>query len=430
MTYLDAQHGALDNMTREIQQTISNSRLIQDYLKRGFFIDRFAAKISEYNTAAVNLAASSLNNQMVSNWCTMVVLSVYIPLVGISVVSADPSADSAITLGSFLNSVAIIKALGVLFENVYSVILDIIKSFEALSTIVHFLNLPTELGLRALQHHQNVAMNRARLQQNIKEGENCPVDDLCIEMRDLSFVYNKKGHIGSAMIPCTLILPQGGFYTFVGPPSQGKGTILKLLGGALLPYHAGFERSAAGGGGTLMTPSHLRVLHVSKDPMFTEDTLLENLTFGCVKGTGDNRLERVLEICKECAVPEHLLNTIKDNRLRCDWLETLSGTESACLHIARALIANPEVLVIHKPTLFLNTEMAEMMCRLLRKFVHQRGLAASLEDIHSRRPRTCIISARRVAGTGAQVADAVFLYSSAGLKHLRMNEAKRLSTVG
>eukprot|EP00931_Biecheleriopsis_adriatica_P031987 TRINITY_DN18707_c0_g1_i5.p1 TRINITY_DN18707_c0_g1~~TRINITY_DN18707_c0_g1_i5.p1 ORF type:complete len:918 (-),score=98.31 TRINITY_DN18707_c0_g1_i5:25-2778(-) len=412
--YLDLQHDALNNMVYEIQETIANSRLISDYLKRSLFIDRIADNISKYNVAAVNASAVSTNNKYFSQWCTLLALSLYIPFAGIQVASED----GTLLLGTFLNNVAVIKALGDLFQQFYFVILEIVKTFDALTTVIHFMNLPIETGLRALQQKEAVAACRLRVSQTLKDSAECPIDGLCIEMRNLSFVYNKKGHIGSELRSCTCVLPQGGLYTFVGPPSEGKGTILKLLGGVLLPYHEGFERSAAGGGGTLMVPSHLRVIHVSKDPMFVQGTLLENLTFGCIKDGRENQIERVLEVCKECQIPEHLMRTIRENQLRCEWLDMLSGTESACLHVARAFIANPEVLIIHKPALSLNADMTDMMYNLLQKFVHQRGLGMGSEDFHSRRPRTCIVSARRAAGTGARVADAVFMYSSStGLMH-------------
>eukprot|EP00931_Biecheleriopsis_adriatica_P060469 TRINITY_DN36324_c0_g1_i2.p1 TRINITY_DN36324_c0_g1~~TRINITY_DN36324_c0_g1_i2.p1 ORF type:complete len:903 (-),score=130.73 TRINITY_DN36324_c0_g1_i2:61-2769(-) len=420
LKFLEHQHEAQNSMLSETRQTITNRSLIQDYLKRGVFIERFIKKIQECNIATVNTAAVSTNNEQFARWCTLLVLTVYIPIGGIQVVSGD----GTFLLGTFLSNVAIIKALGTMCTTVYTVLLQIMNTFESLQTIVHFMNLPTDCGLRAMQQKENAAMCRSRTAEHLEaQRADCPMDSLCIEMRSLSFQYNQKGHIGSTLQPSTCILPQGGLYTFCGPPSEGKGTILKLLGGNLLPYHPGFERSAAGGGGTLTVPSHLRVLHVSKDPMFTQDTLLDNLRFGCVKDTGDDRLERIEQICKRCAVSENLLESIKENKLKCRWLEMLSSTESACLHVARALIANPEVLVIHKPALFLNTEMADSMYSLLQEFVHLRGLGMDAKEIHNRRPRTCIVSARRIAGTGAKVADAVFTYSAeTGLRHLFLEE--------
>mmetsp|Transcript_105486 Transcript_105486/g.187599 ORF Transcript_105486/g.187599 Transcript_105486/m.187599 type:complete len:243 (+) Transcript_105486:2-730(+) len=242
-------------------------------------------------------------------------------------------------------------------------------------------------------------------------------------MVNLSFKYNPKGHIGSELLPSTLVLPQGGFYTFVGPPSEGKGTLLKLLGEVLIPYFPGFERSSAAGTGDLIMPSHLRVLHVAKDPMFTQDTLLDNLTFGCVKGTGDDKMDRVLKICQRLQVPDHIQRTVRENTLRCKWLDMLSSTDSALLHVVRALVANPEVLVIHKPALFLNNEMSDLMYTVLKDYVDNRGLECG-GNVHGRRPRTCIVSARRIAGAGAQVADAVFTVSKKlGLRHVAKTAA-------
>merc|ERR1712176_1194425 len=87
--------------------------------------------------------------------------------------------------------------------------------------------------------------------------------------------------------------------------------------------------------------------------------------------------------------------------------------ESSLLHVARALVANPEVLVIHKPTLFLNTAMGDLMYETLKSYVENRGLYLDPAQFYHRRPRTCIVSARRLDGKGSEVADAVFRVSKA-----------------
>merc|ERR1712187_148134 len=136
------------------------------------------------------------------------------------------------------------------------------------------------------------------------------------------------------------------------------------------------------------------MLHVGKHPMFVEGTLLHNLTFGCAKGTQDHSLKRVLTICEKMGLPQHILNTIRDDKLECSWSTLLSLTECVQLHIARALIANPEVLCIHKPTLTFNDALKEQIYKVLKEFVLNRGLEMDPKSFYMRRPRTCIFSAR------------------------------------
>merc|ERR1719253_1510589 len=147
-----------------------------------------------------------------------------------------------------------------------------------------------------------------------------------------------------------------------------------------------------------MIPCHLTTLHVSKDPMFVEGSLFYNLSFGC-PDPEEVKMERVIAICSRLGLRPYILDTIRDQSMKdCEWGKIISSTEMALLHIARALITNPEVLCIHKPALFLNTEMSDNMYAVLKEFVCYRGLEEDPKLFYHRRPRTCILTARRIAG--------------------------------
>lgn len=400
---LEAQHNAENAMLHQVRQTVLNKRLIEDYRMRGKFVSQFDEKIADNNNCNVAVGAVNSNNEAFPDWCTNFALAFFIPLGGLQVMHGR---GGSFGLGVFLNNIAIIKALGAMCTELYEVLLTMQGTFESLRSIVYYMNLPTDIPHRKQQADRNLKLARARLGA-IDPDDSIPMDKLCIEMRELHFEYPMKGKIGSGLYPSTVILPQGGFYTLVGPPSEGKGTILKLLGEELLTYFPGFERNTPNGSGDLLIPPHLRVLHVSSEPMFFQDTLLQNLTFGCV-APSDACPERVMGICRNLGIPGEILNTIEENTLKCKWLDLLSSTDLALLHVARALIANAEVLVMHKPALFLNNAMADSLYMYLKEFVEYRGLLLDENSFYRRRPRTCIVSSRRAAGKSSEVADAIF----------------------
>jgi len=70
----------------------------------------------------------------------------------------------------------------------------------------------------------------------------------------------------------------------------------------------------------------------------------------------------------------------------------LTYTDRCLVHIARALIMNPEVLVIHKPLSHFDEQQSAFVLCLLREFVDMRGVDQVPEERRLRRPRTCIIS--------------------------------------
>ena len=95
------------------------------------------------------------------------------------------------------------------------------------------------------------------------------------------------------------------------------------------------------------------------------------------------------------------------------------------LCIARALITNPEVCVLHTPTEGLDEVTAERILLLLRESVDEKGVGQDENTWHMRRPRTCIITAAKVASVA--VAERVYSVSHKdGVKYISKAEAKQM----
>lgn len=406
LQYLEVQKRAQNDMLLHIRRTIECFNLIRDYRKRGAYVDIFIKRIAAYNGADVASKSIQVNNRKFAEWCAVLICALYTQIGGMQVVSGGAQ------VGAFLNNLSIYKALGEMWGKVYEVLLEMQNVFDALTTMVEYLNLPTEMAHR-LEHYESNMTNFSKAIEKCQKANTMPgidpVDQCCIELRDLTFAYKTKGHISNTVQHTNASFVQGGLYAMVGPPSQGKGTVLRLLGEVLIPFHEGFLRNCDGGGGCLVIPTHLRALHVSKDPMFVEGSLRFNMTFGCGKGTDDHNLDRVMAICEQLHVPGYLMKAIREeDGAEYEWGHLLSSTDAALLHVARALITNPEILCIHKPALFLNTELSNTVYKVLKEFVSGRGLVQDPAEFYHRRPRTCVVTARRVEGPASEVADAVF----------------------
>merc|ERR1712217_900470 len=101
----------------------------------------------------------------------------------------------------------------------------------------------------------------------------------------------------------TLSIDQGTFVAIMGPHGEGKSTLLKLLGGSMLPEHGNDAEV------TVFVPAHLRILHVSRKPMFLEGSLLKNLKFGLTASSyeADASVDRICKICELLGLPERIL---------------------------------------------------------------------------------------------------------------------------
>merc|ERR1712032_220349 len=88
------------------------------------------------------------------------------------------------------------------------------------------------------------------------------------------------------------------------------------------------------------------------------------------------------------------------------WAARFSHTDFARLNLARALVMNPEVLVMHKPVVTFNDVEARKIVGLLRTHVDERGLHMPEVDRGLRRPRTVFLTTSQMAAV--RRADAVY----------------------
>merc|ERR1719235_1783470 len=74
------------------------------------------------------------------------------------------------------------------------------------------------------------------------------------------------------------------------------------------------------------------------------------------------------------------------------WLKRISFSEGAKMHLARALIMNPEVMVMQRPLIHFAKEEKVKIMALLQEHVSNRGIGLPKEKVGLRRPRTVFLS--------------------------------------
>jgi len=222
-----------------------------------------------------------------------------------------------------------------------------------------------------------------------------PVDLVNISVNSVAFKYPSTSNIINNV---SMSFAQGKLYAFVGPPHQGKATFLKLLGQVLLPADADLDGGTDGG--SVFVPPHLRILHLSQDTMFWTGTFLHNLVFNThLSKVGG--LDRVKMILEQLEFPAELMSRIQppDENVAVDndtdfrsWWSMLSQSDFPRITLARALIMNPECLILHKPITLFDEAESKRAIALLRNHVDHRGIGLSEEARKFRRRRTVFFS--------------------------------------
>eukprot|EP00930_Biecheleria_cincta_P056508 TRINITY_DN42613_c0_g1_i1.p1 TRINITY_DN42613_c0_g1~~TRINITY_DN42613_c0_g1_i1.p1 ORF type:complete len:897 (-),score=118.37 TRINITY_DN42613_c0_g1_i1:38-2728(-) len=387
-----------DALIQRVSRTAANYRLIADYNQRPRFVDWFERVIGEYNVAAVQAALVNKNNEYFAPWVSLTIVCVYTFVGGKQVVAAEVS--RRLGLGMFLTNVSIFTGIGGAYGSLYKTMLSMQSTFDSLDQVVTLMNLPTDLKARKALHRNRRRLSK-QMSMTLSEDEKAnDVDKLSICVEEIEFAY-KRASTGfrSPLQNGKFEIQQGTLVALVGPRGEGKSTLLKILGGVILPK-----------GGNMLIPTHLRMLHVSNEPLFMQGTLLSNLTFGVSDGDPDGDVQRVKNICASLGLDD--IGKLIASEEVLPWADVLSQTQRQHICLARALISNPEVLCVHKPTSAFDERAAKQIMAVLRDFVQSKGLQQDVNTAHLRRPRTCIFTTADFPGVAAS--DVVF---SVNAKH-------------
>ena len=161
----------------------------------------------------------------------------------------------------------------------------------------------------------------------------------------------------------SLTIREGEKVMICGRSGEGKSTALKMLPG-LLDADGG-EVRAGGVPANKADPIDLRALvgFVPQDPYLFETTLRENLTYG--RTIPEAELECVIRLVQLEEFVRALPNGL-DTRLGTDGA-TVSGGEKARIALARAILRQPEILILDEATASLDSETEERIYQYLLK---------------------------------------------------------------
>ncbi len=196
-----------------------------------------------------------------------------------------------------------------------------------------------------------------------------------ININNVSFRYGNRDLV---LQDVTLNIPQGQKIALVGESGCGKTTLAKLL---MSFYQLENGEITIGGKNiTDCSPESVRkhIAYVSQDIFLFSDTIYNNLRMGDESISN----ERIQEVCRLCQANEFIEKLpMKYETMLDENGNNLSGGQKQRLAIARALLRNPDILIMDEATSNLDT-------------VTEEGIRKVMERICT--GMTCIIIAHRL----------------------------------
>ena len=182
----------------------------------------------------------------------------------------------------------------------------------------------------------------------------------------------------------TLEVPAGTVHTVMGPSGSGKSSLLATVCGTL---DAGlqFEGRITLNGlriDALPTPARRVGLLLQDDLLFAHMTVQENLLFAVPKGSKAQRHGHVMQ-----ALIDIEMQDFGDADPA-----TLSGGQRARVALARALLAQPQALLLDEPFSKLDMRLRQRMRALVFSAITKRRIAALLvthDSADIANPRQC-----------------------------------------
>ena len=186
-----------------------------------------------------------------------------------------------------------------------------------------------------------------------------------LQVQAIEKYYGSRNNVTKALDRVSFDVEEGEFIAIVGPSGCGKSTLLSIIAGLLSPEE-----------GTIVVNNPDGSLHYPKigymlqrDHLFEWRTVYRNVTLGLElnhKMTPE-RLEAVDRLLKDYG-----LDRFRDKRP-----DELSGGMKRKLMVCRALLTEPEILLLDEPTAGMDAISRRQMWNLLRQ-LNEQGLTLLL----------------------------------------------------
>eukprot|EP00931_Biecheleriopsis_adriatica_P047418 TRINITY_DN27339_c0_g1_i1.p1 TRINITY_DN27339_c0_g1~~TRINITY_DN27339_c0_g1_i1.p1 ORF type:complete len:856 (+),score=144.83 TRINITY_DN27339_c0_g1_i1:67-2634(+) len=384
----EAEDGTLKCVTDAAQ----NIDLICEYRQRPFAVHLFEKALKTLGEAEYSMRLFTFQQEQLVPLLTNCVVALYICVGSWQVISGQS------TIGEFVATLNIFQNLGAKFEKIYSRARTWLTAAGPVVAVTYLLNLPTTSEVRKAKAERRCDETRERL-RNLDASQGPPQGPKKAQNSHAHFYDNLPIHIKNVSYGSTRSLQsmnleasQGQFTLVTGAHATGKASLMNLIVDVAIPEK-----------GTIFVPEHLRCISVQHSPDLLEElSLWRNVCFGCKAPD----LNRVIRICERLGMERRWLDIIREDAAReeteeepdLSWCNYLSVSEKRKVHMARAFVYDPELLVLHRPMNQLDLSEINMFRNAMREYVDNRGLEKDPQTAKCRRARSLFVTCAEVGG--------------------------------
>lgn len=369
---LSAQNKWSDTMA-QLEETLGGMRIIKAFTAEKKMNERFDRSTDEYREAYAKVALRQASAHPVSEFLGTMLIVFVLWYGGTLIFSTHSPIDAPTFIFYMVILYSIIQPLKDFSKASYS----IPKGMASVERINKILN--AENPIREPKHPVHIDALREQ-----------------IEFKNVSFSYN--GHT-PVLQGVNLKVRRGQTIAIVGQSGSGKSTLVDLLP----RYHDVTEGEILIDGQNVksLALSDLRSLigNVNQEAILFNDTFFNNITFGVENATREQVEEaaRIANAHDFIMESEEGYNTkVGDRGCR------LSGGQRQRVSIARAILKNPDILILDEATSSLDTESERLVQEALERLMKTRttiAIAHRLSTIKNA-DEICVLHEGRIVERG------------------------------
>ena len=198
-----------------------------------------------------------------------------------------------------------------------------------------------------------------------------------IQMADVSFTYPGGGR--EVLRGLDFTVNEGERVGLLGPIGSGKSTLLRLL----MAYYSPTEGTIYIGGANAeqLDPAWLRksIGYVSQDTQLLYGSLRDNILLGCPWRSDDD----VIQATRIAGIGDFLLSHEEGlNKQAGERGELLSGGQRQAVCLARAMVGQPDLLLLDEPTSAMDTKMQSVVIGNLKQYFSARPKRTLIVSTH------------------------------------------------
>jgi ABC-type multidrug transport system fused ATPase/permease subunit len=338
--------------------------IIDNFGMKDYTVARYQECLKGQRSLTMEVKMFNFWSDQTVPWLSSIAITVYMIYGSFQVL------EGAETVGSFVATLNVLKDLGDRFEVVYAGLAGARDTVKPLLTLVRFMNLPTDLPDKKLISDSCLTFATEKFQSSaVHNWDQVPIlfSGVCFEhlprCRNVDFSFSS-----------------GGIVLVHGPQGTGKKHVLKAFACGEKLRH----------GDVLMAPYQVTCF-VDFDPVLLSWlSLLDNLRFGATEENGHP--ERIRQIFKRVGIqPDHWLmaHLEKDieggnegwNKEESPWFIRASRCERKMIHMARAFVFDPHILVMHNVIDDLDKDHSSSILDMLTDFVNEGHVSMLMRTV-------------------------------------------------